>query len=1396
MFKFKLKNNRFISNFYVSGAIDPWFITGFTDAEGCFSLSILKTKRLKVGWVVNLNFQIELHQNDKSLLEQIQSYFCVGSIYQAGSRQSLTFKVFSVKDLKVVINHFDKFPLLTKKRADYELFKQAYNLIMNKEHLTMEGLRKIVAIKASINRGLSPELKEEFSSVLPLSRSLVENSIILDPHWLVGFISGEGCFLVHIMNSSSHHLGFSVVLRFQITQHSRDIKLMESLINVWDCGSCRQPLNYNHVDFIIQKFYDICNKVVPFFQKYPLIGVKSKDFEDFCKVAELMQNKEHLTAEGLNKIRKIKAGMNKGRCVPQQIRSFSTQRMRENNDSINLSVKNYSITKGKYNWKNYISSNFYSIIDTDVLRVELKAFFDFYKANYPNHEFFAIIFKLQLPNNNIKSCSSTQISRINDEDFEKLFAIFSYIFIVENFLEYVSEDDRSCYNEESDCPTGSIIFSFKPMTTIKQTKYENMYLSRQNMGKKIREGKDFNKDFNYKGFKFPSNMDIQTWPNIIFSPDNKSAIASLNFKNNYRLDFLLNNINDNGYTVNVKYKDAFIFTIIDSKCKESYEGFLYDFKRVITDANGNKKTYLLKDGKVLLYFEKMNVGYIKPVPKQKCASYKPKILTLDFETRDVKTVDPDTGRDIIIKVPICMCIYDGKKSFYFLFKDPKNWIKDLMKAFRNSVMKKKYNGYKIYVHNLSHFDSVFLLDVLSRLGKVKPFYRDKFFEIIFKFKSDAKNKIEYNLTFFDSKLILPASLRDLSKSFGVENKKDFFPYGFVNDENKFSLDYKGPVPKYDDFLNTLTKNEYKEYCNKYKGKTWNLRRELYLYCETDCIALHQILIKYHKQIHDLLHIDITKYPTLPSIAFSGYRANFMKKDQIAKILSKTHYTIKQSYFGGITETYKGKGFNINSYDVNSLYPFAMLNNPMPIGEPTYFSGDISLTNKDPFGFFKVKVSAPLDLNKPTLPFRLETKNGIRTVFPVGTWTCWYFSEEIKDKIKDGYTFEILEGFLFEKSYIFTEYINLLYKIKCNTDSSDSLYYIAKLLMNALYGRFGLNPEARECVIVSHEESEKILAEERNVLTIPLLSGKVLVSYDQNDENINISDISIPISSAIAAYSRIEMSKYIRKYDKNLYYIDTDGIKVDCELDSSEIDSKELGKMKYEFTFKEAVFPGLKVYGGILLKAYKKFLDWMVKVKGLKVDISYYHLNSMNNKYATSVIEQEKWFYQLERSAIIVKSDKYTLTINENKREIIYNSWGDFFDTIPLYLNDGVLEKRNPNSLYYLPAPSSSNQENSKPSLLNQENEKLHDLEKLVYRALHESMMLAGNEAKMLIYKLTGIMHTIDGDMFYYEGKGHESKRVYIKMDGVWLNTSIIIKSGKLTFKCEDWAPSCHSESSS
>ena len=58
-------------------------------------------------------------------------------------------------------------------------------------------------------------------------------------------------------------------------------------------------------------------KVLPIFERYPIQGVsvsvKSLDYLDFVKVLELMKNKEHLTKEGIDKIRKIKTGMNQSR---------------------------------------------------------------------------------------------------------------------------------------------------------------------------------------------------------------------------------------------------------------------------------------------------------------------------------------------------------------------------------------------------------------------------------------------------------------------------------------------------------------------------------------------------------------------------------------------------------------------------------------------------------------------------------------------------------------------------------------------------------------------------------------------------------------------------------------------------------------------------------------------------------------------------------------------------------------------------------------------------------------------------------------------------------------------------------------------------------------------------
>ena len=92
--------------------------------------------------------------------------------------------IISNKELSVLIEHFNKYPLITKKRADFELFKRAVDLIYCKEHLTMNGLNKIISIKASMSKGLSEELKFAFPNVTPVIRPIVDLAIIKDPNWI------------------------------------------------------------------------------------------------------------------------------------------------------------------------------------------------------------------------------------------------------------------------------------------------------------------------------------------------------------------------------------------------------------------------------------------------------------------------------------------------------------------------------------------------------------------------------------------------------------------------------------------------------------------------------------------------------------------------------------------------------------------------------------------------------------------------------------------------------------------------------------------------------------------------------------------------------------------------------------------------------------------------------------------------------------------------------------------------------------------------------------------------------------------------------------------------------------------------------------------------------------
>lgn len=241
--------------------------------------------------------------------------FGVGSITKHGL-ESIKYRVTSIAELKVIISHFEKYPLLTNKRADFELFKIAARLVEQGAHLTKDGLERLLSIKATLNRGLSDNLKAAFPGIKPVPRPNNPNNTISNLFWLAGFTDAEGCFFVVIKKSPKSRLGESVWFKFILTQHSRDESLIKSIITILGCGRYIPRSKKEYGEFVVEKFSDILEKIIPFFEKYSLQGIKYQNFSDFKAVAALMQNRSHLTLEGLEEIRKIKSGMNSQRQHP------------------------------------------------------------------------------------------------------------------------------------------------------------------------------------------------------------------------------------------------------------------------------------------------------------------------------------------------------------------------------------------------------------------------------------------------------------------------------------------------------------------------------------------------------------------------------------------------------------------------------------------------------------------------------------------------------------------------------------------------------------------------------------------------------------------------------------------------------------------------------------------------------------------------------------------------------------------------------------------------------------------------------------------------------------------------------------------------------------------------
>jgi hypothetical protein len=228
--------------------------------------------------------------------------------------------------------------------------------------------------------------------------------------------------------------------------------------------------------------------------------------------------------------------------------------------------------------------------------------------------------------------------------------------------------------------------------------------------------------------------------------------------------------------------------------------------------------------------------------------------------------------------------------------------------------------------------------------------------------------------------------------------------------------------------------------------------------------------------------------------------------------------------------------------------------------------------------------------------------------------------EMDNAVKLGYKFEIIRGYTFDKENIFKEYVDFLYNLRSQYPKSNPLNYIAKILLNSLYGRFGMDDNFTNINIIHKDYLGDFENKFFDQIDEKIDLGEYMMIFYHNLENNNEDDsthnISIPIAAAITAYSRIHMSQFKNNPKINLYYTDTDSIYTDSEMDNYLIDNQILGKLKLEHVCKKAIFLGPKLY--CLLTDSNEFIH---KIKGLKHEVELTRNEFENLLFKQSTLEK-------------------------------------------------------------------------------------------------------------------------------------------------------------------------------
>nr|XP_016499917.1 PREDICTED: DNA polymerase-like [Nicotiana tabacum] len=295
----------------------------------------------------------------------------------------------------------------------------------------------------------------------------------------------------------------------------------------------------------------------------------------------------------------------------------------------------------------------------------------------------------------------------------------------------------------------------------------------------------------------------------------------------------------------------------------------------------------------------------------------------------------------------------------------------------------------------------------------------------------------------------------------------------------------------------------------------------------------------------------------------------------------------------------------------------------------------------------------------------------------GEFVDVYYSEELKYARSVGYKVIPLSSYMFQNmnpGSPFGEFVGSLFesRLKARKEGNDSMAYVYKILMNSLYGRFGINPESTQTEVYNYDKYNKLVMTTGFHYAEKLSDEYYIVVYKNNTEWVPDMQwrppriTTVHIWAAITTCTRIHMYHYISRED--CYYTDTDSVVHGSPLPDDDVSPTELGKFKLEHKLNKAIF--------LAPKGYSLWIDKnqnLTKHKGLAkplVSDKWYETQYADLKL--SIVAPVDSNFQINWATLdIMKKTKLVKlsTPTNTKREPVYDNNQDWVDTNPVNVKD-------------------------------------------------------------------------------------------------------------------------------